>query len=101
MAQSKPPNLDEIAREQFRMFVGIGNRIALTDEQRRRLLLLSNEEWLVWSRVPHGGELPRHPEVAVILRRLGAAAYRLAMVAERRGAADLAPTICEPEMSRA
>ncbi len=85
MAQTTQPGLDDIAREQFRMFDGIGDRIALTDDDRRRVLLLSDEEWSAWSRVPHGGELPRHPEVAVILRRLGTAAYRLAMVAERRG----------------
>jgi hypothetical protein len=78
--------LDDIAREQFRMFDGIGDRIALTDEDRRRVLLLSDEEWSAWSRVPHGGALPKHPEVSVILLRLGAAAHRLAVVAERRGA---------------
>jgi hypothetical protein len=89
MAQTTQPGLDNIAREQFRMFDGIGDRIALTDDDRRRVLLLSDKEWSDWSRVPQGGELPRHPEVAVILLRLGTAAHRLAVMEERRGAGSL------------
>jgi hypothetical protein len=99
MAQGTSPKLEQIAREQFRMFDGIAERTALTDEDRRRLLLLSEQQWLAWSRVPQGGELPRHPEVAVILLRLGAAAHRLVVMAEDRDPAELAPSVHEPEMS--
>ena len=76
-----------IARAQFRIFDGIGDRIALTEEERRRVLLLSPEEWSAWSRVPEGGPVPTQPVLPVMLRRLGSAAHRLAIVAERRGAA--------------
>ncbi|HJS87549.1 MAG TPA: hypothetical protein VJ779_19005 [Acetobacteraceae bacterium] len=101
MAQTTTPSLNEIAREQFRMFDGISDRIALTVEDRRRLLRLSGEEWLAWSRVPHGGELPRHPAAAVVLLRVGMAAHRLTVLAEQRDAAELAPAVREPEMSGA
>ncbi len=80
-----PPIAHVIAREQFRVFDGIGDRIAMTGEARRRVLLLSPQEWSAWSRVPHGGPLPAQPDLPLMLRRLGAATYRLAVVAERRG----------------
>jgi hypothetical protein len=99
MAWTTPVDLQDIAREQFRMFDDIAQRTALAEENKRRLLRLSEQEWLAWSRVPRGGELPRHPEVAVILLRLGAAAHRLMVMAEDQDAAELAPAIREPEMS--
>ncbi len=78
---------DDIARRQFRVFDGIGDRIAMSAEDRRRILLLSPEEWSAWSRVPNGGPLPARPGLPLMLQRLGAATHRLAVVAERRGAA--------------
>ncbi|MBV8616433.1 MAG: hypothetical protein JOY66_22045 [Acetobacteraceae bacterium] len=99
MAPTTPADLEDTAREQFLMFDGIAQSTALTDEERQRLLRLSDEEWSAWSRVPHGGELPTHPEVAVVLLRLGAAAHRLVVMAENTAAAALAPAVREPEMS--
>jgi hypothetical protein len=99
MARTTPADLEDIAREQFRMFDDIAERTAVVDENKRRLLRLSEQEWLAWSRVPQGGELPRHPEVAVILLRLGAVAHRLVVMAEDQDAAELAPAVREPEMS--
>jgi len=75
-----------IARDQFRVFDRIGDRIELTEEERRRVLLLSADEYSAWSLVPRGAPLPARPDLSVMLRRLGAATHRLAMVAERRGA---------------
>ncbi|MEO9191837.1 MAG: hypothetical protein ABI224_17800 [Acetobacteraceae bacterium] len=75
-----------IAREQFRVFDGIGDRIELTEEERRRILLLLADEYSAWSRVPRGAPLPAQPDLPVMLLRLGTAAHRLAMMAERRGA---------------
>lgn len=73
-----------VARDQFRMFEGMGDRIALSDEDRRRVLLLSEQEWSDWSRIKSGGPLPREPGLPVMLQRLGAAAYRLETMAEKR-----------------
>jgi hypothetical protein len=99
MTQTTPADLEDTAREQFLMFDGIAESTALTDEDRRRLLRLSDEEWSAWSRVPRGGELPAHPAVAVVLLRLGAAAHRLVVLAEDRAVDALAPAVREPEMS--
>lgn len=75
---------DDITRSQFRVFDGIGDCMAMSAEDRRRVLLLSPEEWSAWSRVPQGGPLPACPGLPVMLRRLGAASHRLTVVAERR-----------------
>ncbi len=73
-----------IAREQLRLFDRIGDRAALSEDERRRVLLLSEQEWSAWLCLLHGGEVPRQPTLPVMLRRLGAASYRLAVIAERR-----------------
>jgi hypothetical protein len=86
MTNSVQDTVHDITRSQFRVFDGIGDRIAMTEEDRRRVLLLSPAEWSEWSRVPHGGPLPLEPGLPIMLRRLGAATHRLAVVAERRGA---------------
>lgn len=72
-----------IARDQLLIFDRIGDRIALSEEDRRRVLLLSEQEWSAWTRVPRGGEVPPEPPLPVMLRRLGAASHRLAVMAER------------------
>lgn len=72
-----------IARDQFRIFDRIGDRIALSEDDRRRVLLLSDQEWSAWTRVLRGDEVPPEPPLPVMLRRLGAASHRLAVIAER------------------
>jgi hypothetical protein len=69
------------------MFDRIGNEAALTDEDRRRLLRLSPQQWLAWSGLRAGGAVPVLPALPVMLRRLGAASHRLAVAAERKGEA--------------
>jgi hypothetical protein len=77
---------DLIARSQLRIFEGASDQIALSDEARRRVLLLSQEEWEAWSRLKSGGVLPSRPALPTMLRRLGTAAYRIEKMAERRAA---------------
>jgi hypothetical protein len=79
-------NTDAIARSQFRMFDGIGGELTLTDEERRRMLRLSAQQWRAWSGLRNGGAVPHEPVLPVMLRRLGEATHRLAMAAERVGA---------------
>ena len=55
-----------------------------TDDQ-RRVLLLSEQEWSDWSDFCQDGPLPAQPQLPVMLRRLGSASHRLAVLAERRG----------------
>lgn len=83
MCALEPRSLS-LARNQLRLFDGLGDRIALSEDERRRVLLLSEQEWTDWSRVKSGGPLPQNPTLPLMLRRLGAAAYRLEKMAERR-----------------
>jgi hypothetical protein len=76
---------DNLARNQFRVFSQLGEQMQLSDRDRRRALLLSEQEWSDWSDFLQDGPLPGQPQLPVMLRRLGSASHRLAVVAERRG----------------
>ena len=78
---------DAVARNEFRVFDLIANEIALADEDRRRVLRLSTQQWLAWSRLRNAGAVPQEPILSVMLRRLAAASYCLAVAAERIGEA--------------
>ena len=82
MTTAARPSADAVARNQFRVFDRIGNETALTDEDRRRMLSLSTQQWLAWSAVRNGGPVPEEPILPVMLRRLAAASYRMAIAAE-------------------
>ena len=87
MTTAARPNIDAVARDQFRVFDQIGNEAALTDEDRRRMLRLTAHQWLAWSLLRDGGPVPQEPVLPVMLRRLAAESYRLAVAAERMGEA--------------
>jgi hypothetical protein len=77
---------DRLARSQFQMFSEIGEEMRLSDDDQRRVLLLSDDEWSAWADFRHdGGPLPAQPQLPVMLRRLGSASHRLSVLAERRG----------------
>ena len=77
---------DNLARDQFAMFSEIGEQMHLSDDDQRRVLLLSEREWADWSDFRHDGPLPAQPHLPVMLRRLGNASHRLATIAERKAA---------------
>jgi hypothetical protein len=77
---------DSLARSQFRMFSEIGEQMHLSDEDQRRVLLLSEREWADWSDYCNNGPLPAEPQLPEMLRRLGNASHRLAVIAERNPA---------------
>jgi hypothetical protein len=77
---------DNLARSQLRMFSEIGEQMQLCEDTQRRLLLLSEQEWADWSDFRREGPLPAQPQLPVMLRRLGSASHRLAVIAERRAA---------------
>ncbi len=77
---------DNLARSQFRMFSEIGEQMHLSNEEQRRVLRLSQQEWADWSDFCHDGPLPAQPQLPVMLRRLGSASHRLAVIAERSAA---------------
>jgi len=76
---------DNLARSQFQMFRELGDQILLSDDDRRRVLLLSEQEWADWADFIEDGPLPPQPHLPVMLRRLGSASHRLAVLAERNG----------------
>jgi hypothetical protein len=75
---------DKIARDQFLVFSSIGDEMQLTGDDQRRVLLLSDKQWADWSDFLQDGPLPAEPQLPVMLRRLGSASHRLAVLADRR-----------------
>ncbi len=77
---------DNLARSQFRMFNELGEQMRLSEDDQRRALLLSEQEWSAWSDFRQYGPLPAQPQLPVMLRRLGSASHRLAVMADHSGA---------------
>jgi hypothetical protein len=78
---------DNLARNQFQVFSQLGEQMQLSDDDQRRVLLLSKQEWSSWSDFRQDGPLPAEPQLPVMLRRLGSASHRLAVMADRLGIA--------------
>jgi hypothetical protein len=76
---------DNLARSQFQVFSQIGEEMRLSEDDRRRVLLLSEREWADWSDFLQDGPLPAQPQLPVMLQRLGNASHRLAVIAEQQG----------------
>jgi hypothetical protein len=72
-----------LLRDQFDALDSVGRTLSLDEDRRRRILLLDQQQWPQWARFLRNGPLPAQPAVPVMLRRLGAATFRLASVAER------------------
>lgn len=79
--------MDDLARNQLRLYAGLGDQMQIDAEQRRRALLLDRRQWSDWEVFLTDGPLPREPPLPVMLRRLGHASHRLARLAERQDAA--------------
>ena len=78
---------DSLARSQFEVFSQLGEQMQLSEDDQRRVLLLSEQEWSNWSDFLQEGPLPAQPQLPVMLRRLGSASHRLAVMADRLGIA--------------
>jgi hypothetical protein len=73
-----------LARRQFDAFNEVGRVARLRDGDRRRLLLMSAEEWSAWAAFLGGdGAPPPQPPMPAVLLRLANASYRLAVRAGR------------------
>ncbi len=77
---------DALARNQLQLYHAVGEAIRMSDDDRRRVLLLSAPEWNAWTAFLEDGSLPSEPPLPVMLRRLGSATWRLSTLAERRRA---------------
>jgi hypothetical protein len=73
-----------LLRDQFRALRSVGTQVNLDEDRQRRLLLISETDWPDWSVFLRDGPLPERPEAPLMLRRLGAATYRLAALADRQ-----------------
>jgi hypothetical protein len=73
---------DNLARNQFHVFSELGEQMRLSEDDQRRELLLSEQEWSAWSEFLDDGPLPAQPQLPVMLRRLGCASHRLAVMAD-------------------
>ncbi len=73
-----------LARRQYDAFNEVGRIAQLRDEDRRRLLLMSPQEWSAWEAFLAGdGAPPPQPPMPEVLLRLANASYRLAVRADR------------------
>jgi hypothetical protein len=79
-------HFEKLLRGQLQVFRDAGRDIRLDADRERRMLLLSDADWSRWAAFSSFGPLPADPPVPVMLRRLGAASYRLAALADRRQA---------------
>lgn len=75
---------DALARQQWQLYRAVGEEMRISDADRRRALLLSEQEWAAWSGFLDAGDLPAEPPLPVMLRRLGSATWKLASLAERQ-----------------
>lgn len=77
---------DNLARSQWRIYADLGDQMQIEAEDRRRVLLLDQQQWSDWAEFLGEGPLPADPPLPVMLRRLGRASHQLALLAERQGA---------------
>ena len=75
---------DNLARSQFRIYRDLGDAARVAEEDRRRVLLLDQQEWSAWADFMNEGPLPANPPLPDMLQRLGRASYQLAVLAELR-----------------
>ena len=77
--------IDTLARSQFRIYADLSEELGIGEDERRRVLLLSQREWADWEDFLGVGPLPAEPPLPVMLQRLGRASHHLALLAERQG----------------
>jgi hypothetical protein len=75
---------EAMLRNEFRALRSVIEPLNMSQERQRRVLLLDQADWARWTTFLEDGPLPREPAVPVMLRRLAAATFRLAAVADRQ-----------------
>ncbi len=76
---------DELTRAQLAMFHAAGDRISLTEDDRRHALGMDERTWRAWTDFLSDGALPAEPPLPEMLRHLGEMAFNLSVMAEGRG----------------
>lgn len=78
--------IGDLARNEWRLYAGLGDQMQIDAEDRRRALLLNQRQWSDWEIFLSDGPLPTEPPLPVMLRRLGQASHHLALLAEHQHA---------------
>ena len=91
MISNQTNNLASLLRNQFSTLRLAGVPLNLNEDRQRRVLLVPERDWSDWANFLRDGPLPSRPSAPTMLRRLGAATYRLAALAGRRAVAGQAP----------
>ena len=81
-----PTDPETVLRDQFTTLLEVSQPLNLDADRQRKVLLIDRSDWMCWAHFLQNGPLPTKPTVPVMLRRLAAATYRLATVAERHAA---------------
>jgi hypothetical protein len=77
---------DILTRAQLAIFHELGDRVSLTQDDRRRTLNLDDRSWAAWMDFLADGPLPAEPTLPEMLRRLGETTFQLSLVAEQAAA---------------
>jgi hypothetical protein len=75
---------DKLTRAQLELFHVLGDRISLTQDDRRRALGLDDRTWSAWTGFLAAGPLPAEPPLSVMLGCLGQTAFNLSIMVQQR-----------------
>ena len=81
-------NLASLLRTQFSALSQAGAPLNMDEDRQRRVLLVPERDWGDWSNFLRDGPLPPFPNAPTMLRRLGAATYRVASIVARQATAE-------------
>ena len=81
-------NLASLLRSQFNTLSLAGAPLNMDEDRQRRMLLVPERDWNDWANFLRDGPLPSRPSAPTMLRRLGAATYRVATLAARQPTAE-------------
>ena len=87
-----------LTRAQWSLVQALGDAINLPEDDRRRILNLTRHEWLTWTNFLTDGPQPAEPALSDMLRRLGAFAFSLSLLA---GNCSTHPSLCKRLINKA
>jgi len=77
MSDATQRDVQDIARQELRLFLRTAQQIDMDTDRLCRTLRLSRDDWQRWLGVLHDAPLPAHPALPVVLRHLGFLTNRL------------------------
>ena len=88
-----------MARRELRLFLRMSEQAGIEVEEQAQSLGLSGEDWQDWLGVLADAPLPRHPELPMMLRRIGYICHRLERRAALRGSREAASGRSAPPLA--